>query len=396
MDELDSLINAAIKKASTSGTLEDINKIAEIAKASAEANKAKADVANSRAQMQLEGLKSFATFLVPVVSLLTIAFTVYIQRLQLRETQLQNEATQWREFLSSAKISPNTVQSDITFSPRLRSFFSSPTYRDQAISISKRMMGGIANPTEFKDLFGVTFGVVDTTNFADVIDVGKLLNSNMSRVYSDCNAFADDLDDKTRNKIPNLAEVAPICSTSISEKTIKELGLKPAGSQALAQLRRDAAAFFYENWFLSGKLAEFLRSNYKVGSSPSPTTISLSDLNLRETDLSNVDFSSFDMSDTVIDFSVLKGAKLTPKKFGQTFDIRFSEWWEAQAIDQAALENFLMYEFPYYTEGEDFPSGLDVDREHYKQQIMALCVPMRAFCAPDRLKFGNKSTPKSQ
>jgi hypothetical protein len=399
MEQIDKLLDTALQTANASGTLDDLNKAADIAKAAAEAGKARADTANSSAQIRLESWKSFATFLVPVVSFLTIAFTVYMQYLQLQETQRQNEATQWREFLTSVskKRSPNTAQSDPTFAPRLRSFFSSPTYKDQAISISKRMMGGIASDAGFKDLFGVTFVTIGATTLPDVVEIGQLLYSNLSSLYAECAAFVDDLDDAIRRKLPETyaSLSAGICAPTIPERAIKDLGLNLQQSQKLSQLRRDLAAFESEVRFLSEKLGDLLRANYFVGSPPAKATIRLNRVYILSADLSNVDFSSFDISDTVIDNAILKGAKLTPKVYGHFLDIRGSAWWEASAIDHDALKGLITDYFPYYNMEEDFPENTDVNMEHYRQRILALCIPLQSFCAPDRLPFGKKRPPNS-
>jgi hypothetical protein len=402
-DEWDALIAAAVKKASDTSNFEDINKAAEIAKAVAEAGKAKADTAkaiaeaskattdteNSRAQMTWEGLKSLATFLVPLVSFATIGFTVWIQQKQLQETQRQDEATQWREFLTSAKPSPNTVPSDPTFAPRLRSFFSSPTYRDQAISISKHLMGGIADLAGFKDLFEVTFVTVSSDTFSDVIDVGRSLNSNLTKYYSNCQIFTDDLGDNIRKKVPASLGWGGICSQALEEKAIKDFGLNAEQSKTLSQLRRDTAAFVDENAFLTHKITDYLRANYTAGSPASPgTTVPFNGLYIFNADLSNVDFSNFDIADTAFETCILTGAKFTPKKYGKDTDIRATEWWEVREIDQGLLEKLVQNNYPYILKDENYPNNAAVDKKRYTARISALCVPMKPFCQPTKLQFG--------
>jgi hypothetical protein len=390
MGQLDALFATAVQKASAANaTLEDINKATEIGKAASEARKAAADATNSNAQIRLEGLKSLATFLVPIVSLLTIAFTVWIQYQQLQETQRQDEATQWRDFLSSAKATPASVQSDLTFAPRLRSFFSSPTYKDQAISISKRMMGQIADSAGFDDLFDVTFGSLNANNLSDVIDVGRLLYLNQAKLYTSCAQFFDGLSNQIKKKIPKIVDAAGICARTISEKSIKDLELNSDQSKTLNQLRHDTAAFEDEVNHLSPKIADFLRGNYSVGSLSTPTTIPLTRLYFFEADLSNVDFSNFDISETVFDHCDMKGAKLTPKKFGDTMDIRGTYWWDAREINQDALAKLIANEYPYYIKGGQYRDSAAIDKNYYVERIRALCVPMRPYCQPNQLQFGS-------
>jgi hypothetical protein len=391
-DDLDELVKLSLAKAITSGQLEDFNKAAMIAKAIAETSKADADIANAKAQMRLEGLKSFATFMVPIVSLLTIGFTIYIQYLQLQESQRLNEATQWRDFLASAKTSANSVQSDPTFAPRLRSFFTSVTYRDQAISISKRMMGSVANAAGFRDLFGVTFPAIDTATIADVVDVGRSLNANLGTTYSECATFTENLEDSLKAKIPKIPQIAGICSPTISEKTIRGFGLSAQESEKLSELRRNVQAFELENGFFSEKIAEFIRVHYAVGASFPSGSISLSKLWIISADLSNVDFSNLDVSDTIIDQGILTGAKLTPRKYGSAMDFRFTAWWESRAIDQTVLNELIENQFPYVQELEVFRDNKDYDLAYYAKRISELCVPMRPNCQLAALKFGKKAT----
>jgi len=392
MNNLEKLFEAAYEKANSTGTLDDIDKAANVAKANAEVKKAESDVANSRAQMRLEGLKSFATFLVPIVSLLTIAFTVYIQLQQLRETQFKDEDTQWREFLSSIRErkAADAALSDPTFEPRLRSFFSSSRYGDQARSVSKRMLGQVANEPAFRDLFGLTIGDVNSKNFADVVDVGRTLAFNSQAAQDRCTAFTEDLSDDIKDKLGTIQGSGGICSRGISEKTIRTLGLTSDQLQKLSTLRLDQLAFEAEQWFLSKRLAEFLRSNYSVGSASDHSAQSLSSVYIAGVDLSNVDFSSFDLTDTVFDSDDLSGARITPRKTNR-LDIRWTAWWEAESVDQNGLEVLTTTYYPYYVEYETFWGQKVFDRNYYEQRILALCVPPKEFCKPENLKFGTRT-----
>jgi hypothetical protein len=393
LDRLDALFATAEQKANADGaSLEDINTAAGIAKAASEARKSAAEATNSNAQIRLEILKSVSTFLVPLVSFLTIAFTVWIQYLQSQETRHQDEATQWRDFLSYAKSSATTVQSDPTFSPRLRSFFSSSTYHDQAINISKRLMGEIADSGGFSDLFDVTFAQLDSDNFADVVDVEKLLYANTLKYYSTCAQFMDNLPDKIKQKVPKTTDLAGICSRAVSEKAIRDAGVDADRLKTLAQLRHDTTAFEDENNAVSVKIGDYIRNNYSIGKPHASKVILLNHLYIYGANLSDVDFSSFDVSDTIFDSTILTRAKFTPAKLttaagGTPVDLRDTEWWEAREIDQVALEYLVEYEYPYYFKDLQYPGNPHVDKNHYAERVMALCIPLKPFCQRDKLRF---------
>jgi hypothetical protein len=385
---LNSLLAVALAKANATSSLDDIGKAAAVAKALSEAQKAKVESNNSRAQLRLEWRKTLATLLVPLVSLLTVIFTIYVQYLQLDETHRQNESIQWREFLASVKTSSAAIQSDPTFAPRLRSFFSSPAVGEQAVEVSKRMMGGIANFPGFKDLFNVTFGEVASYSINDVVEVGRMLRANIRLNDDTCQSFYENLDD-AKQKSLKLDLKSHFCAQEVTEKTIRQAGLTLDESTKLSELKQITRNLLDQNLFLSDMIAKWIRANFPVGSRPSPATISLKGLRLEDVDLSNVDFSSFDLSEVVFDWVTLDHAKLTPGAFGDSLEIEESKWWGAAEIDQKLLNDLLQSQYPYHTTGGDYPDG-DVDEATYRTRISVLCKPMRPACDPSKLLFGSK------
>jgi hypothetical protein len=256
-------------------------------------------------------------------------------------------------------------------------------------------MGGIANTTAFKDLFGVTFASVDSSTIVDVIDVGRSIFQNLDTVYSDCLKFADQIDDSIKAKIPAVSKAAGICSSTIPEKTIRQLGLSPAEMEKLSELRRNALSLESEDLFLSGEIAAFVRANYSTDKSrPSigQKPLSFSKLWIVSSDFSNVDFTEIDLNDAILDDIRLDGAKLTPKKFGGSLDIRSSAWWDASAVHQVALDDLTQYVYPYYVESQTFSNGRTVDRDYYASRLAVLCVPMRPNCSKENLKFGQSAS----
>jgi hypothetical protein len=147
---MDEIRRAAFDQAAKTGTLDDLEKAASIAKSLAEAQKSASEASNADRQLRFQRITSFSTFLVPIVSLFALLATIYIQSQQLRETRDQNidqldatrhqtEDTQWRDLLTSLRGSADSFDSDVTVAPRLRSFFQSPRCGDQARDISIRL-----------------------------------------------------------------------------------------------------------------------------------------------------------------------------------------------------------------------------------------------------------------
>jgi len=76
--------------------------------------------------------------------------------------------------------------SDISLAPRLKSFFNSATYGQQAIDLSKRLMGSLANYAAFTDLFATVFPKVEITNLDDLLDIGRKLDKTNNDVIRTC------------------------------------------------------------------------------------------------------------------------------------------------------------------------------------------------------------------
>ena len=107
-------------------SVEDLGKIAAAMKAVAETKQTEANARNKARETRLELFKSLAALLVPVVSLLALFGTIISQNKQLEASRQQLEDTEWRDLLTSLKGQSDSVYSDPTVAPRLRSFFASP------------------------------------------------------------------------------------------------------------------------------------------------------------------------------------------------------------------------------------------------------------------------------
>jgi hypothetical protein len=194
---LEQLRQAAIGRAATSGTLEDMDKAASISKAIAEAEQALDALASARRQARLQWTSAIATFLIPVVSLLALFGTIFFQMQQLRETRQENSAQldatrqenedkEWRDLLASMRGPSETFDSDVTIAPRLSSFFASPRYGGEAKDISIHLMGRLTNASGFKDLYHVVFADLSANSFHELLDVDRSLNETRINIETEC------------------------------------------------------------------------------------------------------------------------------------------------------------------------------------------------------------------
>jgi hypothetical protein len=143
--KIDELVEAALQHVNPTSSLDDIGKALEIAKTATENAKTNQELRTSVEQMRGERLKTWASILVPIVSILALLATVltqmYQQHSQLLAGRQQAEDAQWRELLATLQGGSSRAISDISLVPRLKTFFNSPTYGSQARDVSKRLMG---------------------------------------------------------------------------------------------------------------------------------------------------------------------------------------------------------------------------------------------------------------
>ena len=100
-NEIDVLKKEAVQKARESGRLEDFEHAASVWKLTAESQKNTAEAENHRRALSQENLKSWAQILVPLISVLTLGFTLWNQTQQQIEARMSQEDTAWRSAISA-------------------------------------------------------------------------------------------------------------------------------------------------------------------------------------------------------------------------------------------------------------------------------------------------------
>ena len=387
-DTVDKVRRAALEKAVATGSLEDIEKAASVAKALADAEKSASEIQNTRRQLSFQSITAVSSVLVPIVSLLALVSTIYIQGRQLNETQLQNrvqlEDTQWRDLLTSLRGSPDVFDADVTVAPRLRSFFNSARYGDQARDISLRLMGRLTNTAGFKELYNIAFPVLTPEALPKVLDVARALVATRAKVMSECN----NLSARYQDELPSDA-VYGFCTFGlpVTEFTKNFKSNFPTQALELRQAVKDLQDNV--NFITSYHISPYLKSHYSLDNSEKrdeQSELNLSDLYIIGQDWSNLDLSRFYLERTGFDNVNLTNANLTMMKYYGIYFLA-SNWWEARNINQNLLDVLVEHQFPFFQNYRfEVVKAPSIDR--YKARVAELCQPLRPVCRPENLKFG--------
>jgi uncharacterized protein YjbI with pentapeptide repeats len=390
-DRLDEIRRAALDHAAKSGSLEDIEKAASVAKSLAEAQKSATDAHNAYRQLRLQWITSLASFLVPIVSLLALFATIYVQSQQLSETRQQNNAqldatrqqnedTQWRDLLTSLRGSAESFDSDVTVSSRLRSFFHSARYGDQARDISVRLMGRLTNSAGFKDLYDIVFAEITPDVFANIVNVGRSLNSTRLNIEAECSNLSFQY---------KLSSNYGLCTVTVSVSELTKT-INSAFPERAFQLRQALTGVYAEMVIVSKNMEPYLKTNFPINASANNAnskSLDLSSMMFFNIDLSGVNFANMDLQRTIYWNVNFDKANLRNVKYNGIF-FNASNWWDAANIDQTLLDFLITYQYPFWNGDVEFAPLEKPTLEHYTARIAELCQPLRPACKAENLKFG--------
>jgi hypothetical protein len=146
--DMKSLISQAVKQAHESGKLEDIERVANICKVSAEAE-------TQASVVKQEGMKNWAQILVPLLSVLTLGATLIGQTIQQNDAQRSREDLEWRNAVAEFKTAGNakTLIAGLLPQVRLKPFLNSKNYSDQANQLARLVLPRMGDFDGFTDLF---------------------------------------------------------------------------------------------------------------------------------------------------------------------------------------------------------------------------------------------------
>jgi hypothetical protein len=391
--EIDDILNgveaSASGKITSSSTLDELKTAAELYSVVADSRKTNAEAKHYGRYLRLEGLKSASSFLIPIVSLLTLFATVLIQSYQLKESRQESEDKEWRELLVAIKASVKDETPDVTIAPRIKSFFGSAKYQKQANEVTKRILGQLTFEPGFRDLFEAVFGTAPTLDgIADTADIARTLFVTQNSIEARCLSESSDF-------VSNVAladfgvRYFGLCSRNIPDSEFAKLVTSLKNADKLIQARRTYLEVVKEQYYVRDRIISVLREHYSKGKT-NAAKIDLSRMALVGGDLSGVDFSNFDLSGSILDFINFDGAILTPYRGANSVQLWDSAWWKVEKIDQDLLQSSIAKTFPYYAPRVTYPGGDAPERAYYASRVKALCTPAQESCLEEKLKFGER------
>lgn len=372
-DEQKKVLGQAIQLALSSKKIEDMEKAASISKLLAEADKQQSDAANQRNVLRNEGVKSWATILVPLLSIVTLAVTIWIQTDQLAITREANEDTAWREAvksLSTAETTPNGIAAQTLLKP----FLNSKRYHQQATELSRLALGQIASHDSFEDLFDSTFGEPSFADLSAITKVNRALHSNLRDVW-------DRIDkDGTKGDQAQAKQLPPSVPPDMSPALLNLLsqGGPDKREPSRDDLIHDRDELIAEVSFTCKKIAHLLLIRPKQ----QPVDLTGTYLNCS---LSGIDFGEVDISLATVETDV---AGLNFKGIAGFSDSWWSNtrWWKARAIAPQLLEVLKEKFYPYYTRDVEYEPK--ATRDEYGRELSRLCADAGLTCPTDSIRFG--------
>jgi hypothetical protein len=369
-DDLSAAVRAAMKGAKTP---EEYEKFAAALKGIAEAATAKGSLSLQLKNTSLERLKSWATIVVPAISILGLCGTVWLQSSQLDASRISAEDAQWNTTLTALTAPDAGPQSGYISVERLKPFLRKGRYVEDARDISSLLLGRIVSREIFDDLFEATFPHPEMGDLQKIIRIERALNEN----YDSTDAILKKMRDATGPL--NAKQLAMMNAPNLQRRGLPTASIKDEAEHAIAETSAEV--------FVAGKLlGDLLRA--RKGKAP----LDLTGMWLRQTDLHDANLQNVDLSQTAINNVDLKGADLR----GITLtDLSTERWWLASAIDKDTIEWAMKYFYPYSfnadggnIDNSQWYQGEAVTKEEYSQNINRLCKNAGCTVKDSDIMFG--------
>lgn len=328
---------------------EQIASLAAACKALADA----ADTAQTRrdaaALRRNEAYKTFAMAVVPLLTLITLAVTVWMQGSQLAAQRESFEDVAWREMIGHFSKNGDDA-TGISTAAELKTFLRSPRYGLQARKMAILLLPRIGDPSAYRDLVDSTLGDANENNVADYIWLNQQATVSLR--------ILDEL--------------------LVDPKRQVQANRKRQSAPTPEELRLDQAAMGDEARLTSGRVAEVLRNRH----GHSQPALVLSSMTFIDADLRGVNFYGFDLADCVFDRSDVSGALLWSIRSWEGTQWPSTNWWKANAVDPNALKALVEYWYPNRsgTEMLSFP----ISRAEYASDLQRLY----SGTAPSDFSFG--------
>ncbi|HEX6703892.1 MAG TPA: pentapeptide repeat-containing protein [Albitalea sp.] len=335
--------------AGESKRIEDYKSAADTWKAVAEAWKAQRDAENQQRLIRFEGLKSFATFVVPFLTLLTLLVTIWLQRdatliqrdtarlqaEQVKATIEANEDIQWREAVKALAGSQSVI-SGLAAQEMLKPLRETKRYHDKADELAIAVMGRVSDEEGFRDLFDSTFRQQDWSTVAGMLIVARTLAASY-HAAADAAKEAERQERSARLQRGFMTAAIGGVEATGSKSGNSWGGLPPAFVSIGA-----ANAYVAEMRYVCPKLAAILRLPR-----PQKMDLDLSGVMLLDCDLSGTNLSRADLTGAQIQASRFEEVDLSDLRGFKDSKWPSTPWWRAGRIDTRLLALLSKSSYPY-------------------------------------------------
>ena len=352
--------------ADSTGTLEGYKTLADTLKSLADYEKSTTDTVNQRKFLRFESLKSLATILVPFLTVLTLAVTIYFQYAQSVITQQSNEDAQWRN-LTDALTKPPGPTTDVAIIAGLTPFFTSSRYSTQAYQVVYSLARRIVDKTTFQFLYDAA--IVRPTwednpePHARLARLSGVAFRDMDEAFEALGG-AKKLEKKSANPLSTLQT--------------------RSGALTIEQANRGRNEVLDIQNYICDRLGELFRAKRPKDI---PLYTDFSNIPCFQGNLSHADFSDLDISGSSFQRADVADASLTPASFMDS-DWNGTKWWLASTISDEFLKYLMDHAAPYSHDGEVyFPTDTKVSRDEYIRALGTHCKKAKFSCDLDHVPF---------
>lgn len=366
-DDMKSLIGQAVKQALESKKLEDIEKIANICKLSAEAE-------SQASVLKQENIKNWAQILVPLLSVLTLGVTLIGQTIQQNDARKSREDLEWRNAVGEFKTTgnPKTMIAGLLPQVRLKPFLKSKDYGEQANQLARLVLPTMGDFDAFTDLFeSITWNNLD-----EMLIVNRTLNR---------------LDNEYLEAINILEEREKAAAVGSNGKPIPISGQaripNPENPTVKEQLKHSRTTISKELSYVCNQIGEGARSGRMKF-----VKASLEDVYFLDCDLSTVDLEQVRFGNVNFQAVNFEGARLGGGRKDDNPSFSATEWWKAERINETLLRALMDRCDP----GSECEKDLTekIGKQDYLKRIETLCQRAKLSCPVDSVKYTEQNAKK--
>jgi hypothetical protein len=354
LEDLRKLQEQAVQTALNSGRIEDVEKAANITKQLLDAEKSAKDAEVAPKLFRYEEPKSWATLLVPLLSILTLAVTVYMQSNQLQATREAEQDKQWLEnvknVLAQLDKKPQQVSDPAIASALLEPYAADKRFGTHARQLTIELLTRVPSAERFSDYF-VSHHIGE--QWSDV----QLLTTVSREIFANLNEIELRLQKQPGNELLNAARDASVADLIFLTEKLSALYHLPDANPRAADFRHVL--------LIDGNLAK---------------------LDLADADLTGAKLQNVNLTDTVLG----PGIKFQDVAFVDT------HWWDAKEISKPLLSHLIENFYPYFNNADVQYATPPPDRVTYVKLVMQLCSKAGVPCQGDKLKYGEPPTPNEK